>query len=248
MKSPLFALLSSLILSSCGSMEEIDTSTVAGQYKLAEQFEDNERYQEAIIRFTEIKNKYPYSRFATMAELKVADIQFKRESYAESKLAYQIFRDYHPSYQKMDYIVYQIAESSFLQLPESIDRDLSESQDALNYYRSVIRQYPKSEFAAKARIRISETLKKLAEKEMYIANFYFKMKNYKSALKRYENVMTKFPKLGLTAEALKGASLSAFESELAGLGKKYLNELYKAYPNSGEAADLKSRVGKYGIN
>ena len=76
-------------------MEEIDTSTVAGQYKLAEQFEDNERYQEAIIRFTEIKNKYPYSRFATMAELKVADIQFKRESYAESKLAYQIFRDYH---------------------------------------------------------------------------------------------------------------------------------------------------------
>ena len=228
-------------------MEEIDTSTVAGQYKMAEQYEENERYQEAIIRFTEIKNKYPYSRFAAMAELKVADIQFKRESYEEAKLAYQIFRDYHPSYKKMDYITFQIGESSFKQLPESIDRDLGESEDALASYRSVIRQYPNSEYAKQSRLRITETLKKLAEKEMYIADFYYKMENYKSALRRYENVMAKFPKLGFHKKALKGASLSAFESELAGEGKKYLNELYRTYPNSDEAKDLRAKASKYGV-
>lgn len=247
MKIWLFSLVCILSLNACQSLKTIDTSTVAGQYELAEQYEENQRYQEAILRFREIKNKYPYSRFAVMSELKVADIEFKRENYEEAKLAYQIFRDYHPSFAKMDYIVFQIAESAFLQLPSSIDRDLSPANEALEYYRNLIRQFPSSSYSDKARTRIAELFKKQAEKELYIADFYFKKKNFKSALGRYENVMTKFPKLGLSARALRGASLSAFEAELASVGKKYLNELYKSYPNSAEAQELRAKVSKYGV-
>lgn len=236
-----------LFLSACGSLDEIDTSTVAGQYKLAEEYEKNERYQEAIIRFTDIKNQHPYSRFASMAELKIADIHFKREAYAEAKLSYQIFQDYHPSHSKIDYVIYQIANCAYLMLPEDIDRDLSESKEALSTFDSLFRRFPNSKFNVDARKKKAEILKKLAEKEMYIANFYFKRKEYKSALNRYKNVIFKYPNLGLSPKALLGASLSAFESDQAAEAKKYLNRLYSKYPNTTEASQLKSKASKYGV-
>lgn len=237
----------SLLFAACSSLDQIDTSTVAGQYQLAEAYEKNERYQEAILKFTDIKNQHPYSRFASQAELKIADIHFKREAYGEAKLAYQIFQDYHPSHPKIDYVIFRIAMSSYHMLPEDIDRDLSESREALATIASLIRRFPKSEYVVEARKKKAEILKKLSEKELYIADFYFKKKLFKSSLGRYENVLQNYPNLGLTPKALLGASLSALEADQIETGKKYLNLLYSKYPNSAEAAQLKTRAKKYGI-
>lgn len=243
------AILSLLLLFqiSCSSLNEIDTSTVAGQYQLAEEYEKNERYQEAIIKFTDIKNQHPYSRFASMAELKIADIHFKREAYSEAKLAYQIFQDYHPSNPKIDYVTYQIGLCSTLMLPEDIDRDLSESKEALATFDSLLRRFPQSKYNVEARKKKAEILKKLAEKELYVANFYFKRKEFKSALNRYKNIIYKYPQLGLTTQALYGASLSAFEADQQVEGKKFLDQLFSKYPNSTESAKLKTEASKYGI-
>lgn len=240
-------LLLSLFLVSCGSIDEIDTSTVAGQYKLAEEYEKSERYQEAIIRFTDIKNQHPYSRFASMAELKIADIHFAREAYSEAKLSYQIFQDYHPSHRKTDYVIFQISKCAYLLLPEDIDRDLSESKEALSTFDTLLRRFPDSKYNVEARKMKAEILKKLAEKELYIANFYFKRKEFKSALNRYKKILFQFPNLGMNPKALLGASLSAFESDQSSEAKKYLNQLYSKYPNTTEASQLRSKVAKYGI-
>jgi outer membrane protein assembly factor BamD (BamD/ComL family) len=39
-------------------------------------------YDEAIATFEEVKRKFAYSRYATRAEIRIADIAFKREQYA----------------------------------------------------------------------------------------------------------------------------------------------------------------------
>ena len=71
---------SALISTGCSSIETRDVSTPEGAYQSAEDFEKDERYEEAIAKYTDVKNKFPYSRFATLADLKIADIQFKQEN------------------------------------------------------------------------------------------------------------------------------------------------------------------------
>ena len=64
--------------------------------------------------------------------------------------------------------------------------------------------------AAEAKEKKQECLKMQAQKELYIANFYYKHQQYDSALKRYETMLKTFPTVGLGAEALYGAARSAY--------------------------------------
>lgn len=244
----LLTIFLTFVISACSSIDEIDTSKPEGQFQLAEEFEKNERYQEAIMKYTDLKNQHPYSRFATEAELRIANIHFKRDSFIEAKLSYQLFREYHPKHSKTDFIIFRIGLSSFNQLPTTVDRDFSEAKSAIAAFNQLIKYFPNSPYTKEARIKKTEVFKKLAEKEMYIANYYFQRKQYKSSLKRFENIMYKYPRVGLNSAALYGASISAFEVKENDLAKKYLNQLYSDYPKSSETNKIKSKVGKYGVH
>ena len=106
----------------------------------------------------------------------MADLHFKRESYAEAQIAYQNFRDLHPKNPRIDYVVFKIAMSFYQQLPDSVDRDLSLAQDAIYHFNEVIKLYPQSEFTAQAKEKRDKAFVMLAEKEFYVADFYFKQK------------------------------------------------------------------------
>src|SRR5688500_18813632 len=86
-------------LTACSSADKIDTNTPEGAFQLAERYEKDERYEEAITYFSEVKNKHPYSRFATSAELRIADIEFKRENFIEAESAYKLFKELHPDHE-----------------------------------------------------------------------------------------------------------------------------------------------------
>ena len=138
-------------LSACSSLDSYDTSTAEGSFKLAEKYVEDERYEEAIALFADVKNKFPYSKLATDAELKIADVQYDRESYLEAQTAYEVFKELHPKHPKSDYVTYRLGMSLFNQLPSTIDRDLSLAERAIVYYQEVIRSFPGSEFVASAK-------------------------------------------------------------------------------------------------
>ena len=235
-------------LSGCSSAEKIDTSTPEGAFKLAEEFEKDERYEEAIQKFADIKNKNPYSRFAAMSELKIADLQYKRESYIEAQNAYQLFKDFHPKHPQIDYVTFRLAMSYFNQLPTSIDRDLTMADKAILYFDEVINSYPTSTYVAEAKQHKTDALKMKAEKELYIAHFYFIREMYDSALKRFEGILDKFPGLGFEPRALYGAAKSAFESGEKEKAKQFYNSLKSLYANSDEAKKANGEFSKYGTN
>ena len=82
----------------CSTTETRDASTPEGAYQIAEDLAKDERYEEAIAKFQDIKNKFPYSRFATMAELKIADLHYDREAFVEAQSAYQLFKEFHQAF------------------------------------------------------------------------------------------------------------------------------------------------------
>jgi len=222
-------------LVACSSADKIDTSTPEGAFKQAEEMEKDERYEEAVAKFMDVKNKFPYSKLATQAELRIADVQYKREAYIEAAGAYQLFKEFHPKHPQADYVTFRLAMSYFSQLPGSIDRDLSVADKAIMFFDEVIATYPNSQHVAEAKTHKAEALTMLAKKEIYVAEFYEKRKSYDSALKRYETVLKLYPNLGLEPIALFGAASSALKSGEKERGESYLKTLYSQFPNSDQA-------------
>jgi outer membrane protein assembly factor BamD len=235
--------LISFLLLSCSSGDKLDSNTAEGSFKVAEGYAKDERYEEAIAQFNQVKNKFPYSVLATEAKLRVADIQFKREDYVEAQTAYQTFKEMHPSHPRIDYATYRLGLSLYHQLPETIDRDLSLADKALLYLDEVMTSYPKSEFVGPAQEHKTKILHMLAEKEYYIANFYFIRDKYDSALTRFAGLVHAYPQSDLIPKALKGAAVSAHRLKDSAKAQAFLNELGSRYAGSKEFRDAKKEIG-----
>lgn len=244
-----FLLLAVSFLHSCSSLDK-NADTPEGAFAIAESFEKDERYEIAIQRYQEIKNKYPYSQYAMKSELAIADVYFKQESYAEAQVSYQSFRDLHPKHPQIDYIIFRIALSYYHQVPEAIDRDLSLAHDAITYFKEIEEKYSgkgssaglKSLYVKEAEDKHFELLKKLAGKEEYIGDFYMKRKIWASALARFEGLLKKYNKLGFDEKALSKAAICAYEFGDAQKAHRLLAELEKSYPGSAEISQARKVV------
>ena len=237
--SVLCLLFGSLFFSGCAS-EEKNLTTAEGAYKYAKEFDDAERYDLALQKYADVKNKFPYSNLATEAELAIAEVHYKRESFAEAQVAFQNFRDLHPKNPKIDYVVYKIAMSYYSQLPDTFDRDLSLGNDAIYHFDEIIKSYPHSEYVKEAKEKRDETFQKLAEKELYIADFYFKQEKYSAALRRFESTLQKYSGLGFDPRAHLGAARSAKKLDNNTKQKYHSKLLLSKFPNSDEADKAKT--------
>lgn len=232
-----------LTLNACSSTDEIDSNSPEGAYKLGEKYEKDERYEEAVAQFNTVKNKYPYSKLATEAELRVAEINFKREEFVEAQNNYQVFKEMHPAHPKIDYVTYRLGLSFFNQLPASIDRDLAVAERAILYFDEVMQSYPQSSHVKDAKDYKNKALKMLAEKEYYVGHFYFIRDQYDSALGRFEGLLERYPSLGFDAKALYGAAVSAFKIKDLGKAKSHYQRLTTQYKNSDEAEKARREIG-----
>jgi outer membrane protein assembly factor BamD len=241
-KTVSFLIVVSFLLAGCASTEKLDKNTAEGAFALAQKLEKDERYEEAITYYSEVKNKYPYSRFATEAALKIADIEFARENYPEAESAYKLFKEFHPNHARADYVTYQLGLSVFNQLPPTIDRDLALAHTAIEHFDQLLANYPTSQYAAKATEYRGKAQKMLAEKADYIANFYFIRQKWQSALGRYEDLMHNYPKMGFDLKALYRATVSSYKLKDMDRAKTYFKKLLADYPNSKELEKARAEL------
>ncbi len=204
----------------------------------AQEFENDDRFEEAIRRYQEVRSKFPYSTQALEAELAVADVYYKQESYPEAQAAYQSFRDLHPKHAKSAYVYFRLALSLYMQMPETIDRDLSLAPETILAFSDVIKKFPQSEYIQEAQEKRSELIKKMAEKEIYIGDFYFKRKTYEPALARYEYVLKEYPGIGFDEKSLIRAAYSAYKIGDPHKARHYISSLKKAEIKEAETKSL----------
>ena len=70
-------------------------------------YEDGD-YTIAIEHFQQLKDWYPFSKYAILAELKIADSQYHLKNYEEAIFAYEEFEKLHPRNEAIPYVIYQI--------------------------------------------------------------------------------------------------------------------------------------------
>lgn len=161
---------------------------------------DRGKYRRALETFTKLKEGFPFSRFNSLAELKIADAHFHLESYEEAIFAYREFQSLHPQNEAIPYVIYQVGRCYFDRI-QSIDRDQAVARQALEVFVQLVNQFPQSPYAKKAETHIADCNRSLAGHEMYVGKFYFKSRRYKGALQRFEQVLTVYPNTGFDEEA-----------------------------------------------
>jgi outer membrane protein assembly factor BamD len=153
-------------------------------------------YNKAIEYFQRLKDEFPLHSLAIIAEMGIADSHFSDENYGEAEIAYNDFVNLHPINENVPYAIYQLGMCHYKQM-YSIDRDQTETRKAIKEFERLIARFPASKFSLMSEKMLRECKKNLGEHEFYVGHFYFKKKQYKAALKRFETVMKNYANLGL---------------------------------------------------
>lgn len=153
------------------------------------------RYSDAVKAFEKIRDRYPYSRFAVTAELKLADALYRTEEYEQAFEAYDQFERLHPRHKEIPYVIYQKGMCHFDQITTT-DRDQFQTQRAREEFERLIARFPRDDYANLARKNLRKCYMYLAEYEIYVGHYYFKRGYYQAALARYIYVIENYPDMG----------------------------------------------------
>jgi outer membrane protein assembly factor BamD len=211
----LAALLAAIGVSSCASSE--DTKQVTYSMTAKQNYErgleelKKENYVEAAHYFSYVKQKFPFSKYAGLAELALADTEFARTNYQEAIDSYKTFARLHPTHEKVEdgYVAFRIAEcyvkempDDWFILPPSYEKDQSSVRDALRELDSAQNKYPSSPYLKQAKEYRREVLRRLIQHEVYVARFYLDRGHPKAAILRIEGALKKYPDSGQEGELL----------------------------------------------
>ncbi len=161
----------------------------------------NENYRQAVESFEKLKDWYPFSKFAILAELKIADAHYNLGEYEDAIFAYEEFENLHPNNEAIPYIIYQIGMCYFEQV-STPDRDQNSAEKAKLTFMRLIKQFPGDKYAHMGKAHIKKCDKSLAEAVFKIGLHYYKSKHYKAALARFRSVITDGTDVGMHYKAL----------------------------------------------
>lgn len=200
------AALSLTLLAGCGDFDPrsegaLETYTAdeifeRGEYELERGQADN-----AAFYFGEIERLYPYAQITQRALIMQAYSYHRDKDYEASRAAAQRYLDFYPRTEDAAYAQYLLALSFYDQIDE-IGRDQGLTFQALQALRTVIEQYPDSEYASSAMLKFDLAFDHLAAKEMEIGRYYLKRGHYMAAVNRFRVVVESFQTTTHTPEAL----------------------------------------------
>jgi outer membrane protein assembly factor BamD len=168
----------------------------------------------------EVKRKYSYSKFAKLAELRIADADYEQEKYADAIRAYrQFIHDHRSEQEEVAYARSKIAEADYQQIPDSFllpaaeERDQATVMDAYKELRGYLHDYPNAKETPHIRDLLIDVTSRLVRHELYVARFYLQKDNYEAAIARVQYALRNFssgiepganvaPDSGLEADAL----------------------------------------------
>jgi outer membrane protein assembly factor BamD len=203
-------LLAGLSLSGCSASKDLwarvfgsssgqsDEAAVEADADLALQAQsrlDADDYADAATLYQQLKDQYPQSPYAPVAQLRLGDAYYLNSKYVEAYGAYDSFVGRNPLNEAVPYALYQKGMCWF-QRVNGIDRDQTPTTNAINDFVYLIEVYPDSPYSNMARARVEEAMNSLAGHEFYVGEYYFKRKEYAAAMRRFRGLVKAYPDSG----------------------------------------------------
>jgi outer membrane protein assembly factor BamD len=158
-------------------------------------------YETASKEFDEVERLYPYSVWATRAQLMAGYSHYKNSRYDDAIISLDRFIELHPGNRDAPYAYYLKALSYYEQISD-VGRDQKMTRLALDAMREVVRRFPNTPYARDARLKLDLTQDHLAGKDMAIGRYYQRHGDYLAAINRYRSVIERFQTTTHVPEAL----------------------------------------------
>ena len=185
----------------------------------------------AAALFDEVERQHPYSPWARRAQLMSAFSYYVGREYNQSIQSAQRFLSIHPGNKDAPYAYYLIALCYYEQISD-VQRDQGITRQAQTALEEVNRRFPRTEYAADARLKLDLVNDHLAGKEMEIGRFYEKTGKWLAAQIHFQNVVEKYQTTSHTPEALYRLTETSLALGVPEEAKRYSAVLGASYPGS----------------
>ena len=200
-----FALVVSLvaIVSGCGWMKPPPLPILPADelYLKGEDTLGRQRYEEARKSFLSIVERHPDSSYAPRARFLVGESYYREAEFDKAIKEFEGFLSFYPRHQIADLVQYRLAMSYYDQL-KPVEQDQGLSKKALDQFKKLVKEYPESRYATEALAKIDICRGRLAQKEVWVASYYFTQGNPSSARQRLELVLKDYSRTLVIPEAL----------------------------------------------
>jgi outer membrane protein assembly factor BamD len=216
-------------------------------YETAMKEFDAHNWIDAQTMMREVKRKYSYSKYARLAELRIADADVAQEKYADAIREYKEFiRAHRSDDENIQYARGKIAEARYSEIPESIlmpaseERDQASVVDAYRELREFLNDYPGGKDSPHMRELLAKVTARLVRHELYVGRFYLNKSNYDAAVARVQYALRNY------ASALTGSAAVSEAAELNAEALVLLGEIYLQMHKWPEArVAFQAVVGRY---
>lgn len=199
-------------------------------------------FVDAVPAFEELREKFPLSPYAVLAELRLGEAHYQQDEFVEATHYFENFRRLHPSNPQVPYSIYMTGMCHYQQIL-SIDRDQTFAQAAVEQFQQLVELYPRSPYAGLALCKIAEAKKRLAEHEYFVGSFYLRTKNYKGAIERFNNALRRYPHHIEQDKVLFSIAEATRKSGDELRARKILEYLIKTYPDGHYTEKAKASLG-----
>jgi outer membrane protein assembly factor BamD len=213
---------------------------------------DAHNWESATQLLTEVRRKYGYSRYARLAELRLADADYLQEKFAESISSYKSFVHDYPNDPEVPYARYQIARAQYESVSQSVllppleERDLAAVNDAHATIRGYLNDYPNSDHSNELRYMLSVVVGLLARHELYVARYYVNKDRFAAGISRVEYALRTFHGSGLEPEALVLLAEIHMKLKERDKARAVLERMLAEYPDSAFAVPARRFLKELG--
>ncbi|HEU0196856.1 MAG TPA: outer membrane protein assembly factor BamD [Nevskiaceae bacterium] len=187
-----------------------ETLQAAQLYKKAHKRLLSGDYADASTEFDTLMSRFPFSRYATQAQLEQIYAKYRGSHPDEALEDANRFLQQHPRHPHADYVLYleglinagrNASITRFLGMNQS-DHDPTYLQAAFQDFALLARRYPKSPYLADARQRMIALRDEISAHELRTAQFYMSRDAWVAAARRAEDIIANYPGAPATAHAL----------------------------------------------
>ncbi len=170
-------------------------------YSIGENNLAQKRYEQARENLKKIVERHPNSSYAARARFLMGETFYREAEFDKAIKEFEAFMSFFPRHQIADLVQFRLAMSYYDQL-KPVEQDQGLTQKALDQFRKLVKEYPESRYATEALAKIDICRGRLAQKEVWVANYYFTLGNPSNARQRLELVLKEYPRTLVIPEAL----------------------------------------------
>jgi len=160
-----------------------------------------QRYGQARENFKKIVERHPNSSYAPRARFLIGEAYYREAEFDKAIKEFEAFVAFFPRHQIADLVQYRLAMSYYDQM-KPVEQDQGLTQKALDQFKKLVKEYPESRYATEALAKIDICRGRLAQKEVWVANYYFTQGNPSAARQRLELVLKGYPRTLVIPETL----------------------------------------------